>query len=80
MPDKIKMYPELLYYRTKVRKMSVKDTIKGLNISEATYLRSENGERELSLNEAYVISNNLDVPLIDLFPKIFKRKVDKIAT
>lgn len=80
MIDERKIYPELLYYRTKIKKMSIKDTIRGLDISEATYLRSENGERELSLNEAYIISKNLQVSLFDLFPKIFTQKVAENAT
>lgn len=67
------MYPELLYYRTKVLKKTVEETIKGLDISPSTYLRCENGGRELSLNEAYVISNNLGIPLGKLFPKIFNQ-------
>jgi len=66
-----KMYPELLYYRTKVKKKTVEETIKGLKMSVATYLRAENGQRELTLNEALVISRNLEVELEKLFPKIF---------
>lgn len=80
MPDERKMYPELLYYRTKIKKMSVEDTTKGLKMSSATYLRCENGERELTLNEALVISNNLGVSLERLFPKIFSPKVANMST
>lgn len=75
MYDELKCYPELLYYRTKVLKMSVEEVIKGLDMSKATYLRSENGERELTLSEATLISRNMRLPLKVLFPKIFKRNV-----
>lgn len=80
MPDERSIYPELLYYRTKVLKMSVEDTIKGLDISSQTYLRSENGNRELTLREASQIAINLGIPLNILFPKIFSLVVDKNAT
>lgn len=73
-----KVYPELLFYRTKIKKKSIRDTIKGLNMSDTTYLRVERGKRELTLDEALVISNNLEVPLDILFPKIFlKQKLPK---
>lgn len=69
--DDTKVYPELLFYRTKVKKKTVKDTIKGLNMSVTTYLRVEKGKRELTLDEALIIANNLEVSLNTLFPKIF---------
>lgn len=71
MYDELKCYPELLYYRTKVLKMSVEEVIKGLDMSKATYLRSENGERELTLGEATTIAKNMKLSLNVLFPKIF---------
>lgn len=80
MPDEKKIYPELLYYRTKVLKMSVEEVIKGTGISSATYLRSENGTRELTLGEASQIAENMGLDLETLFPKIFTRKVAKNAT
>lgn len=76
--DELKCYPELLYYRTKVLKMSIDEVIDGLDISKATYLRSENGERELTLGEATVIAKNMKLPLHVLFPKIFKPCVAKM--
>lgn len=64
-------YPELLYFRKKVLKMEVREVIKGTNISEATYLRCENGKRELTLSEASVIAKNMNMSMNKLFPKFF---------
>ena len=80
MPNNLTYYPELLYYRTKILKMTVEDTIAGLNMSTATYLRVENGNRELYLSEAKQIARNLNLSLETLFPKIFESKVAKNAT
>lgn len=80
MPNEKKIYPELLYFRTKVLKMSVEDVIKGTDMSSATYLRCEKGVRELTLGEAYTIAENMGLDLETLFPKIFGKQVDKTAT
>lgn len=80
MPNEKKIYPELLYFRTKVLKMSVEDVIKGTDMSSATYLRCEEGVRELTLGEAYTIAENMGLDLETLFPKIFGKRVDKTAT
>lgn len=80
MIDERKIYPELLYYRTKILKMTVEEVIKGTDMSSATYLRSENGTRELTLGEASQIAENMGLDLETLFPKIFGNKVDKNAT
>lgn len=74
------IYTELVYYRKKVKKMSVKEIIKHTGISTSTYLRCEKGERELTLQEASMIAENLSVPMSVLFPKIFTPCVDKNAT
>lgn len=71
MIDDMKIYPELLYYRTKVKKMTVEDVIKGTEMSKATYLRIENGKRELTLREAIQIAQNMEIELKVLFPKFF---------
>lgn len=71
MPEELKIYPELVYYRTKVLKLSVADVIKGLDMSEYTYLRCENGKRELTLSEAFRISKNMNLEMDVLFPKFF---------
>lgn len=60
--------------------MSVDDVIAGTGMSNATYLRCENGVRELTLGEASQIADNMRLPLETLFPKIFKPRVDKNAT
>lgn len=80
MTDERMIYPELLYFRTKILKKSVEETIKGLDISPQTYLRSENGTRELTLREASQIAKNLNLSLYVLFPKIFANEVAKNAT
>ncbi|MFV0552243.1 MAG: helix-turn-helix domain-containing protein [Anaerorhabdus sp.] len=80
MTDERTIYPELLYFRTKILKKSVEETIKGLDISPQTYLRSENGTRELTLREASQIAKNLNLSLYVLFPKIFTNEVAKNAT
>ncbi|MEG0404492.1 MAG: hypothetical protein RR623_08375 [Bacilli bacterium] len=80
MQDERAIYPELLYFRTKVLKKTIEETINGLDISPQTYLRSENGSRELTLREANQIAKNLNLSLYVLFPKIFNNEVAKNAT
>ena len=68
-------YPQLFYFRKKVLKMSVSEVIKNTSMSESTYLRCENGKRELTLSEADAISKNMGISMYELFPNFFKQNV-----
>lgn len=66
------IYSELEYFRKEVRCMSIKSTIQQTNMLIEEYLKCVYGDQELTLEEAFQISNNLNVPLEILFPKVFK--------
>lgn len=73
-------YAELVYIRRMVKKVPSDEMAAVIGVSKETYLRCERGERELSLAEAMKISNKLQMPISEVFPKIFKFDVAKNTT
>lgn len=73
-------YAELVYIRRMVKKMPAEEMASAIDVSAETYLRSERGQRELTLSEAMRLANKLEMPIAEVFPKIFKLDVAKNAT
>lgn len=68
-------YAELVYIRTKIKKITSVEMADLLGISAATYLRSERGERDFTLVEAVIIARKFKMPIDKVFPKIFSSDV-----
>lgn len=73
-------YAELVYLRRMIKKMDAEDLASAIGKSRETYLRSERGNRELTLMEAMLIANKLKMPIACVFPKIFELDVADNAT
>ncbi|MGG1673290.1 helix-turn-helix domain-containing protein [Paenibacillus sp. NRS-1783] len=73
-------YAELVYIRRMIKKLPTEEMASSIGVSAETYLRSERGERELTLLEAMKISNKLQMPISEVFPKIFNLDVVINAT
>lgn len=71
---------DLVYIRRMVKKIPSDEMASTIGVSIETYLRSERGERDLTLQEAMKIANKLDMPISEVFPKIFNLDVAKNAT
>ncbi|MEK3864745.1 helix-turn-helix transcriptional regulator [Paenibacillus sp. FSL R5-0636] len=68
-------YAELLYLRKTIKKFNANDMAVAVGVSAETYLRAERGGREFTLGEAVRIANKLEMPVCDVFPKIFNSNV-----
>lgn len=68
-------YAELAYIRKNVKKFNAAQMAEAIGKSTETYLRSERGEREFTLSEAMKIAVFLEMPIDEVFPKIFKVNV-----
>lgn len=80
MKEKNSQYAELVYLRRVVKKIPAPEVAKALGVSTETYLRSERGEREFTLQEAMKIANIMGMPISFVFPKIFEMDVAENAT
>lgn len=80
MNESLQEYAELVYLRRVVKKLPAAEMAKTIGVSTETYLRAERGGRELTLREAMKIANKLEMPIQEVFPKIFTQNVAKNAT
>ena len=69
--EKDNNYSELEYFRKEVCCLTIEEVIRGSDITIKEYLQCVTGYRELTLEEVLQISDNLNVPLDILFPKVF---------
>lgn len=80
MGQRTLQYADLVYIRRVVKKIPAGEMANAIGVSTETYLRSERGDRELTLLEAMQIANKLETPISSLFPKIFALDVANNAT
>ena len=73
-------YADLVYIRRIIKKVPTEEMAASIGVSCETYLRSERGDRELTLLEAMKIANKLNMPIATVFPKIFNLDVANKTT
>ncbi|MEK5415850.1 helix-turn-helix transcriptional regulator [Paenibacillus sp. FSL L8-0708] len=75
MEAKQTRYAELAYIRRVVKKVSAQDMADLLGVNKETYLRSERGGRDITLEEAVKIAHKFNMNLAEVFPKFFVENV-----
>ncbi|WP_438498068.1 helix-turn-helix transcriptional regulator [Paenibacillus sp. IHBB 3054] len=75
MESKQTRYAELAYIRRVVKKFSAQEMADLLEVNKETYLRSERGDRDITLEEAVKIAQKFNMTLVDVFPKFFVNNV-----
>lgn len=75
MESKQTRYAELAYIRRVVKKVTAQEMADLLGVNKETYLRSERGGRDITLEEAVKISHKFNMSLVEVFPKFFAQNV-----
>ncbi|OME07904.1 MULTISPECIES: helix-turn-helix domain-containing protein [Paenibacillus] len=75
MEAKQTRYAELAYIRRVLIKVPVQEMADLLGVNKETYLRSERGDRDITLEEAVKIAHKFKMTLEEVFPKFFNQNV-----
>lgn len=75
MEVKQTQYAELAYIRRVVKKFSAQEMADLLGVNKETYLRSERGDRDITLEEAVKIARKFKMTVKEVFPKFFTENV-----
>lgn len=73
-------YAEMAYIRKVIKKIHVDEMAAEIGMSVESYRRTERGERDLTLKQAFQIANKFGMPFEEVFPKFFTPNVARDAT